>query len=357
MPEWSNDPGVRWAAAVLCAAAGFFVFVAVLNRWLLGSSARRLKNVVNAGAMLLICAGGFAAGWHAPVPAATVAAALVLPALAAGEVRRLAIRRRCRGSAPVQVRPEMVRLRRPVTTLDLRVVRYRIPLPAGDRPFRVVHFSDLHANRAIPLSYYREVFRAAEESRPDVALLTGDFVTWKRDVPLLAGILRPIGRLATFAVLGNHDHWVADAPVSAAVRDAGITLLGGVSQTIALSPHASVRFSGCEAPWGPCIADRGPDGEGQSFLVLTHTADNIYRLSRMGAHAVFAGHFHAGQFRLPWLGPVAVPSAYGRRFDHGHFVVDGTHLFVTAGVGVAIPPLRLYCRPDIFVVDFVAGTD
>jgi predicted MPP superfamily phosphohydrolase len=38
-------------------------------------------------------------------------------------------------------------------------------------------------------------------------------------------------------------------------------------------------------------------------------------------------------------------------FDEGHFRVEGADLFVSAGVGADDPPLRLYCQPEIFVVD------
>ena len=89
------------------------------------------------------------------------------------------------------------------------------------------------------------------------------------------------------------------------------------------------------------------------MLVLTHTPDNIYRLNRAGASVVFAGHNHAGQIRIPLAGPVVIPSVYGRRFDHGHFTVNGTDLFVTAGIGTVGPTLRMFCRPDIFVVDIM----
>ena len=59
----------------------------------------------------------------------------------------------------------------------------------------------------------------------------------------------------------------------------------------------------------------------------------------------------AARCEFPGWGALVVPSKYGRRFDHGHFVINGTHLFVTAGVGSAEPPLRLWCQPDIFIVD------
>jgi predicted MPP superfamily phosphohydrolase len=48
-----------------------------------------------------------------------------------------------------------------------------------------------------------------------------------------------------------------------------------------------------------------------------------------------------------------VPSVYGRRFDQGHFRVGASDLFVSTGVGADTPPLRLYCPPDLLVVDFV----
>ena len=39
--------------------------------------------------------------------------------------------------------------------------------------------------------------------------------------------------------------------------------------------------------------------------------------------------------------------------EEGHFVVEGTHLFVSAGIGADAPALRVWCPPEIFVVDFV----
>jgi predicted MPP superfamily phosphohydrolase len=38
-------------------------------------------------------------------------------------------------------------------------------------------------------------------------------------------------------------------------------------------------------------------------------------------------------------------------------VVNGTHLFVTAGIGSAEPPVRLWCQPDVLVVDVLPGED
>lgn len=77
----------------------------------------------------------------------------------------------------------------------------------------------------------------------------------------------------------------------------------------------------------------------------------MYDLAELGAAVVFAGHTHGGQWRLPLLGSVVIPSRYGRRFDLGHFMIEDTNLFVSAGVGSDQPPLRLYCNPELLVVD------
>jgi predicted MPP superfamily phosphohydrolase len=120
-----------------------------------------------------------------------------------------------------------------------------------------------------------------------------------------------------------------------------------------------VRLCATEAPWGPALT-RETSSAGTAprlpLLVLSHTPDNIYELAALGANAVFSGHTHGGQIRFPFIGSVIVPSAYGRRFDLGHFSVDGTDLFVSAGVGADHPAVRIWCRPELLVVDFVPGS-
>ncbi len=92
------------------------------------------------------------------------------------------------------------------------------------------------------------------------------------------------------------------------------------------------------------------------MFVLAHTADDFTRLRAAGADVVFSGHYHAGQVRVPMLGPLLMPSVHGRRFDHGHFLLDGAHVLISAGLGTEYPPLRILCRPDVFDVE-VAGLE
>ncbi|PKO24062.1 MAG: hypothetical protein CVU38_00840 [Chloroflexi bacterium HGW-Chloroflexi-1] len=280
-----------------------------------------------------------------------------LAVVALGEVRRLVIRKRHRGAPPVVTENARGWLRAPVTTTDLVVARYELVCPDWPGPdFRIAHVSDFHVNSHLPPDYYRAVMARVAASHPDFIFHTGDFVTKAEYAPLLPDILSAAkGRLGTFAILGNHDYWAGAAQVAAAVRASAITLLDEHPLRVAVGPGAALRIFGYEYPWRGRRWQPPHLAAGEIGLVLTHTPDNIYALRDSGMAAVFAGHYHAGQIKLPLLGPVIVPSSYGRRFDHGHFVFGApgqhTHLFVTAGVGAAMPRFRILCQPDIFVVD------
>ena len=61
---------------------------------------------------------------------------------------------------------------------------------------------------------------------------------------------------------------------------------------------------------------------------------------------MLCGHNHGGQVRLPLIGPVYMPSRYGRRFDAGLFRIGNMALYVNKGLG-GEHPLRLGARPEI----------
>jgi len=208
----------------------------------------------------------------------------------------------------------------------------------------------------LPLEYYQEVVSIAEQSNPDIAVFTGDFITCLDTLPKLAKVLRPIARLETYAVLGNHDYWAGANAVREVITRSRLRLLS--DETIALAVGENqMAIAGFDYPWGTQGRSISPQRSDVLHIVLSHTPDNIYRLSESSADVVFSGHYHAGQIRIPVIGPIVIPSVYGRRFDHGHFVVNDTHLFVASGIGAANPPVRIYCQPDIFVVDITERQD
>lgn len=342
---------IRIALTFLSSLAGLCIALMLLNRRLILMPDSRLKGPAILLVLIVIIGVFGIAGLILPLVPWVFVPIGILLLVFAGELRRTFLRRLYAGARPLNTIPHKVNYRRPFTTTDIETHQYSIVLNDWHGPsFRIAHLSDFHVNQMFPIEYYVQAFDLAEQTGSDFVFLTGDYVTKLYATTSLAQILRPVGKRGTFAVLGNHDYWAGADDVKAAIRRSGITLLTDESVLEDINGE-KIQISGCDFPWSKKKCSIPKFGNGAIRLVLSHTPDNIYQLSEESVHCVFSGHYHAGQLRVPLLGSIVVPSVYGRRFDHGHFIVKGTHLFVVSGVGAANPPFRIYCRPDIFVVD------
>jgi uncharacterized protein len=232
--------------------------------------------------------------------------------------------------------------------LRLRLVEGELEvagLPPAFDGLGVVHLSDLHLDRTYTRRFFESVADAAARWEADLVVFTGDLsdddaaLDWV--VPVLS---RLRGRLGQFAVLGNHDYRRDLRRPVAELRRAGFTLLEGRWTRIEAG-GATLALGGTSAPWGPAL-DPAEMPEADLRLVLSHTPDQFYRLASWGVDLVLAGHTHGGQYRLPLVGPVLMPSVYGRRFDRGFFRRGRTLMAVSQGVG-AEHPLRIGCTPEI----------
>ena len=65
---------------------------------------------------------------------------------------------------------------------------------------------------------------------------------------------------------------------------------------------------------------------------------------------MLAGHTHGGQVNLPIIGAPVVPSIYGQKYTHGLVQGPVAQVFVSRGIGTIVPPMRLFCRPEIVLV-------
>jgi len=346
-------PVSQLISTILFGTAGLCIFVMLLNRFFFHVPDSKPKHPLIIFSLLAI-SGGFAVfGFFFHGFPWLFFPLAIFCLMAIGEMRQKFIRQSCAGTMPVDTIPHDIDFKNPITTTDLVVHRYEVPhAKRNDKALRIVHLTDLHIHDGFPMEYYREVISLAEQAKPDIAVFTGDFVKNPGAIPKLQQILRPIARIDTFAVLGNHDFWIDAMAISNAIRESGIHLLS--DETVNLSVDSQqIAVTGYDHPWGRRESHIPAQDNRTLHIVLSHTPDNIYRASASSADFVFSGHYHAGQIRFPILGPVVIPSAYGRRFDHGHFVVNGTHLFVASGVGAASPSIRIYCQPDIFIVDIV----
>lgn len=226
-------------------------------------------------------------------------------------------------------------------------------LPARLDGLRVVQLSDLHIS---PYTQQSDIDRAvslALRQKPDLIVLTGDFV-W-HDAGLARQLVDPLRRLraplGVFAVYGNHDHWAGIRQVAAALDMADITLLE--NQAIAL-------VSGQERLWLAGIGDvweeqhdlalaLQPVPEEQCTLLLAHEPDVADQVAAFAVDLQLSGHSHGGQVRLPLVGPPVLPYL-GRKYPQGLYRIGSLQLYTNRGIGVIAPPIRFNCRPEVTVV-------
>lgn len=251
-------------------------------------------------------------------------------------------------------RPELIRHRHSLNQIyDLEVTRYEIiidDLPPAFDGYRIAFLTDTHVASFVRRAFYREILAQTALFDPDVILLGGDFVSFRRHIPLMADAL--VGELRArdgiFAVLGNHDYWAGTELVRDALRSRGVTLienasvmlhrsgatlpLAGIDEIYRGTPDVDAAFRDID-PASPAIA-------------ISHHPDVIDILGGRRIDLLLCGHTHGGQIRFPFFGAVVVPSRHEGTYASGFHRIGAVLMYVSRGIG-AIPPVRVLCRPEI----------
>ncbi len=231
------------------------------------------------------------------------------------------------------------------------ITRYRIRMPGLRSPVRLVQLTDFHRSWCVSEWYLAECVRMANRLKPDVAALTGDFVTRHSDyavscAEILKNLQAPLGLYGT---LGNHDHWCdnktgADA-VSEIMTAAGIQML--TNRNVKL--ENGLRIVGVDDQWTGFpdwqTAFRGV-APTEPTLALTHNP-NLFKLIPHVPCTLLAGHTHGGQINIPPL----MRKIFGGqiRYLKGWFTgKQGVNrMYVSRGLGVVTVPFRFNAPPEM----------
>ncbi len=249
------------------------------------------------------------------------------------------------GSAPGGSREPRARSRREVDAFVTST--HTLPVPGLARPVEVLHLTDIHVRGPGPWLDALCAFLETQDGA-DIVALTGDIVTtgWQPGAAdqLLAAV--PRGTLGRFAVMGNWEHWAgADAASWGARLDRhGITLLRNEARD--LGPGAVGGTDDHLAGDADPDAVRAALPAGRPAVLLTHSPAYAPALAGPDRALVLSGHSHGGQVRLPLLGAGWVPMGTGR-YVAGWYMLGGTALYVSRGLGWSIAPFRLGCPPEV----------
>ena len=229
-------------------------------------------------------------------------------------------------------------------------------------PVRVAHLTDLHVGRMTPFEVQREAQALVNAQKPDLVLMTGDFVCHSQLyldqlAHLMSGFHAPV-----VAVLGNHDYWAGAEEVCLALRRAGVEVLRNQHLTLKVRGQ-SVQIVGLDDAYtGHARLDKAVAGLRRDVpvLALSHIAEEADRLWRHGIPLVLSGHTHGGQITLARLHEITLGKIGGHKYVHGLYGSrqandNGGAVYVGAGIGAAVMPLRFGERGKREVTIFELG--
>jgi predicted MPP superfamily phosphohydrolase len=252
--------------------------------------------------------------------------------------------------------------REAVSDPTVRRLVVTIPWAPGPGRTRIVLFSDLHVHGPdMPPERVARLVQVINNLHPDVVIAAGDFLgnNWIGRSYAPQEAISPLkalrARLGTYAVLGNNDAILETSAISGALESAHVRVLKDEAVTVGpialggLMPRgADPRAILSSVESTASAMDRLP---GLKILVA-HEPD-YFPLVPPRIVLLLAGHTHCGQIALPFIGPIATGSDYGRRYGCGLVRENGHALLVSGGLGTSHVPLRFFAPPDLWVLDLV----
>lgn len=230
----------------------------------------------------------------------------------------------------------------------VEVTHHEVSAPVSQR-IRIVHLTDLHMGRSH--RYHQRWLREVEAAQPDLIVVTGDLVTPSTDPRVVTEWLDQLeAPEGVWVVRGNWELWMHKLQRPDDYDGVHATLL--LNEWVDTSEITVVGFD--DPHEGTLeVPDDLPPPEARRFtLGLVHSPVGLDEVDG-NVDLLLAGHSHAGQFRLPFLGALWVPPGTGP-YVEGWFASEaGTRMYVSRGLGMSILPGRFFCLPEIAVIDLV----
>ena len=222
--------------------------------------------------------------------------------------------------------------------------------------FKIVQLSDFHGAELVT-----DIVETVREQKPDIIVLTGDFITDEGDLPAVEQLVSQLSDICeVYFISGNHDFASGRiAELSDILSSCGVKYLKNEYVTIQRGGE-SIVLAGVEDPnsW----ADLEPPDAFLKRVRAEHPDDYIVLLGHrnywmekypdLPVELILCGHAHGGIVRIPGVGGLLstdrtlFPDYEAGMYDNGNYT-----MIVSRGLGNSISVPRLMNRPEILSIE------
>lgn len=221
---------------------------------------------------------------------------------------------------------------------------------------KVVHFSDLHYNRAIDEKKVNKIVDEINLINADIVVFTGDLIDKdmnisNNDYSFLTNALKNIrAKYGKFAVLGNHDLINKDKVIKL-FDESNFKYLENDYEVIISKNNEKIYIMGLGNVTNNLdnineLTDKVKETDGYKIVLLHEPDISDDIMKYIDVNLILGGHSHNGQFRLPFIGAVYTPNGAKKYYDE-YYKVNDTNIYVSSGIGVSHINMRLFNRPSI----------
>ena len=216
---------------------------------------------------------------------------------------------------------------------------------------KIVHISDVHMGYIINKKKLRQYIDSVNAQEPDIVLITGD---------LFDGAIEPVidqkmyeeltdikTKLGVYVVTGNHEYIGGNKDVKVEyLKKSGLVVL---EDSIALVDN---RFyivgrndRSAESRKTTQELVQGID-KSKPIILLDHQPYNLDESESAGVDLHLSGHTHDGQFF-----PINLITNAVYEVSAGYKLKGNTHIYVSSGLGLWGPPVRLGTKSEFVVIN------
>lgn len=234
-----------------------------------------------------------------------------------------------------------------VTTVDIAIDK---PLNADRKDYKVVLLSDVHLGYGRGTKAVEQYVQMVNEQQADLVLIAGDLIDNSAEAVVRLGLGKGLAKMTAgdgvYIVPGNHEY-ISDIKGTVdflntlpfhLLRDEVFVLPNGI-QLVGRDDKANPNRASIEELFDNVSLD-------SPIILLDHQPLETEASEAVGVDLQVSGHTHNGQI---W--PFSLLTCSLFRVSYGYQRFGDFHLYVSSGLGLWGPPLRIGTKSELVVLN------